>query len=120
MSIQKEHESNTSEILRWSKIRVWFLVIGLWVWLFVDAYRRHSQSGSWASAFGLPWDRNFLRPIGDLAIPVLLLVLMMQNIRKLPPSREKTTVARIGWALFIFLFVWELIRQFYLGSLRIF
>lgn len=120
MNTQKDHESNAGEVGRWTQIRLWLLVIGMWVWLLVDAYRRHSQGGSWASAFGLSWDRNILRPIGDLAIPVLLLVLMMQKIRKLPPSREKTTVVRIGWSLFVFLFVWELIRQFYLGPLRIF
>ena len=119
MNIQKDQDPNVSEGQRWRQFRVWLLIIGLWTWLFVDAYRRHSHGESWASVLGLPWDRNFLRPFGDFAIPVLLLVLMMQNIRKLPPSREKTTSIRIGWSLFVFLFVWELIRQFYLGPLRI-
>ena len=110
---------NVSEVRKWRKFVPWLWFALSVAWFFAFALLDHARGRSWAAVFGLPWDRNFLRPFGDFAIPVLLLVLMMQNIRKLPPSREKTTSIRIGWSLFVFLFVWELIRQFYLGPLRI-
>jgi hypothetical protein len=43
---------------------------------------------------------------GNFIVPVLVTILMMQTIMKLSPSREKTTLAWIGWSFFVFLFVW--------------
>lgn len=72
----------------------------------IAAYRDHAKGRDWASALGLPIDRDFFRIIGDFVVPVLLVWFMVRAVRKLPASREKTVLTWVGWSLFVFLFVW--------------
>lgn len=79
----------------------------LWVLsTIVPAYMRHQSGRDWLSAFGLPLDRGFLRLIGDAAIPIFIITLILQQVKKLPPSREKTVLSWLGWSFFVFLIVW--------------
>lgn len=115
MNTQKDHESNASEVKRWTQIRVWFLVIGVWVWFFVDAYRRHSQGESWASAFGFPIDLRFLASfVGGFVIPLVMTMAMLRYAIRLSPSREKTILTKIGWSLFGYLFIWSVFLTYFL------
>lgn len=66
----------------------------------------HSKGEGWLEATGLVPSGDLFRIIGDLGVPVIALVLMMQRVNKLPPNREKTVLRRIGWTFFVFLFVW--------------
>lgn len=74
--------------------------------LVAAAYLRHARGEDWLSAFGLPLDRDFFRLIGDFLVPVMVTVFLMNPVKKLPPSQEKTTLTRILWSFFVFLFVW--------------
>jgi len=86
----------------WWTVGILLFVISI----FVPAYKLHQSGEDWLSAFGLPLDRGFFRLIGDAAIPIFTITLILQQVRKLTPSREKTALNWLGWSLFAFLLVW--------------
>lgn len=80
-------------------------IVALILWA-LSSFWYHARGEDWTSAIGLTADRDFFRILGDFVIPVVAVVFMMQFVRKLPPSHEKTAMTWIGWMLFAYLFVW--------------
>jgi hypothetical protein len=117
MNLQNDRQSNSIERSWRSTFSTWLSAALLWAMIIGVAFLDHAKGRSWSFAFGLPLDKNFLRPIGDFVIPVLAIMLMSRNIGKLPDSREKTVLFRICWWFFVFLLVWQLIRLFFLRPL---
>lgn len=95
---------------KWRHRILWLATTWLVIVVVASAYWRHGEGEGWLSAFGLSFDRDYLQFMAEFAgnfiVPVLVTILMMQTIMKLSPSREKTTLAWIGWSFFVFLFVW--------------
>lgn len=82
-----------------------------------SAYRSHSHGETWLSAFGLSDPLLYVRIFADFGVPVVALVFMMQTVNRLPPSPERTRLRWIGWAFFIFLFVWwGFLRMTFFGT----
>lgn len=79
------------------------IFVAAWLW-------RHSRGQSWRSAFGFPLDL-FVQTTCDFGVPVMVTVVAMQIINRLPPSREKTLLRRIGWGFFVFLFGWWVVLR---------
>lgn len=91
----------------WRRDRGSLLAFGLVIIIYgLSAWRDHAKGDDWLTALGFPLDWDFLRIIGDFVVPVVTIVLMMQSVRKLTPSREKTVLTWTGWSLFVFLFLW--------------
>lgn len=73
------------------------------------AYFNYRKSGNWLSALGFPIDVQRLWIIGGFVALCVMAVLMLQNVHRLPPSRERTLLKRIGNLLLGFLFAWPFI-----------
>jgi hypothetical protein len=90
----------------WRHYAIWLALSGSVIINGLVAYRRHQRGEDWLSAFGLTPDPELLRLVGDVGVPIVMITLIMQQVRRLPPSREKTATSWLGWSLFVFLFVW--------------
>lgn len=95
---------------RWRpELVAWLAFAGVLVINGVSVYWHHAQGQDWISALGLTPDRDLFRLIGDFAVPVMVTVLLLQTVRRLPPSQEKRILTWIGWSFFVFLFVWLIV-----------
>lgn len=117
MHDQPEQPRKDTTTHRPRQIFSWLLLISVFAMIFVDTYRRHSQGTSWASAFGFPFNLDFVVGfVGDFLIPLAMSIAILRYVRRLSPSREKTILARIGWSLYGYLFLWLVIRSLFLPS----
>lgn len=110
-SMQKPHGPDNRDARRsawhdsgWAYLGLVLLAPAIYV---VSAYASYRRGGvGWLSALGLPLDREALVILGGFVVLVVITVLMLQKTRRLSPSREKTTLTRIGNLQLAILFVW--------------
>lgn len=115
MSVQMKRMQDANEGRKWRQYLPWLWLALALVWFFSFALLDHARGRTWASAFGFPIDVRFLAEfVGGFGIPLFMTMAILRYAKRLSSSREKTVLVRIGWALYAFLFVWELIKLFYL------
>lgn len=81
--------------------------VAIWGIIYVlSVYFARKRGQAWLSALTFDVDRDFVPYMVDFGVPVAVTIVLLYTVRKLPPGRERTTLTWVGWAVYVFLFVW--------------